>query len=132
MIRRPPRSTRTDTLFPYTTLFRSHIDVGDAVEIKRHAAPAAAYVQHALTRLQVELGGDVGLLVGLRLIEAVGRIGEISAAILPVGVEEEIVEPVRQIVMMGNVLLRAPLPVEPIEPRDHPADRKSTRLNSRH
>src|SRR3546814_12316820 len=28
MIRRPPRSTRTDTLFPYTTLFRS---VGDQV-----------------------------------------------------------------------------------------------------
>src|SRR3546814_293107 len=26
MIRRPPRSTRTDTLFPYTTLFRSIID----------------------------------------------------------------------------------------------------------
>src|SRR3546814_9836182 len=24
-IRRPPRSTRTDTLFPYTTLFRSHL-----------------------------------------------------------------------------------------------------------
>src|SRR3546814_948074 len=31
MIRRPPRSTRTDTLFPYTTLFRSA--VGDAREI---------------------------------------------------------------------------------------------------
>src|SRR3546814_9672384 len=33
MIRRPPRSTRTDTLFPYTTLFRSlHkvLDVADA------------------------------------------------------------------------------------------------------
>src|SRR3546814_9396937 len=26
MTRRPPRSTRTDTLFPYTTLFRSHED----------------------------------------------------------------------------------------------------------
>src|SRR3546814_6256250 len=26
MIRRPPRATRTDTLFPYTTLFRSHAD----------------------------------------------------------------------------------------------------------
>src|SRR3546814_6212026 len=25
MIRRPPRSTRTDSLFPYTTLFRSHL-----------------------------------------------------------------------------------------------------------
>src|SRR3546814_1887623 len=28
MIRRPPRSTRTDTLFPYTTLFRSAAAVG--------------------------------------------------------------------------------------------------------
>src|SRR3546814_7535977 len=28
MIRRPPRSTRTDTLFPYTTLFRSHVLIG--------------------------------------------------------------------------------------------------------
>src|SRR3546814_3029083 len=27
MLRRPPRSTRTDTLFPYTTLFRSESDV---------------------------------------------------------------------------------------------------------
>src|SRR3546814_11650279 len=38
MIRRPPRSTRTDTLFPYTTLFRSkdiiyhgYFDIGIAV-----------------------------------------------------------------------------------------------------
>src|SRR3546814_16880673 len=29
MIRRPPRSTRTDTLFPYSTLFRSHIGASD-------------------------------------------------------------------------------------------------------
>src|SRR3546814_10898913 len=28
MIRRPPRSTRTDTLFPYTTLFRSPLKPG--------------------------------------------------------------------------------------------------------
>src|SRR3546814_15113448 len=40
MIRRPPRSTRTDTLFPYTTLFRSPLS-RDAVLI--HAgAPADA------------------------------------------------------------------------------------------
>src|SRR3546814_19422434 len=31
MIRRPPRSTRTDTLFPYTTLFRSDGVGGDAL-----------------------------------------------------------------------------------------------------
>src|SRR3546814_20697553 len=32
MIRRPPRSTRTDTLFPYTTLFRSVVGVGGVVD----------------------------------------------------------------------------------------------------
>src|SRR3546814_1622237 len=31
MIRRPPRSTRTDTLFPYTTLFRSRIHIAGAI-----------------------------------------------------------------------------------------------------
>src|SRR3546814_16616078 len=39
MIRRPPRSTRTDTLFPYTTLFRSPADpfaIGGAVEENRN------------------------------------------------------------------------------------------------
>src|SRR3546814_13703997 len=29
MIRRPPRSTRTDTLFPYTTLFRSSAEIAE-------------------------------------------------------------------------------------------------------
>src|SRR3546814_2320220 len=33
MIRRPPRSTRTDTLFPYTTLFRSCHLLGAAVAL---------------------------------------------------------------------------------------------------
>src|SRR3546814_9748512 len=38
MIRRPPRSTRTDTLFPYTTLFRSIIDALRTTKlIRRHA-----------------------------------------------------------------------------------------------
>src|SRR3546814_3328565 len=34
MIRRPPRSTRTDTLFPYTTLFRSSYAVYDRPLVK--------------------------------------------------------------------------------------------------
>src|SRR3546814_12302121 len=37
MIRRPPRSTRTDTLFPYTTLFRSK-DIYHITSIKPRAA----------------------------------------------------------------------------------------------
>src|SRR3546814_3620100 len=51
MIRRPPRSTRTDTLFPYTTLFRSLPQTGHAAADAQRAqtprdclfsAPAAA------------------------------------------------------------------------------------------
>src|SRR3546814_9910509 len=38
MIRRPPRSTRTDTLFPYTTLFRSRSLVRDAEAMDRATA----------------------------------------------------------------------------------------------
>src|SRR3546814_4907318 len=38
MIRRPPRSTRTDTLFPYTTLFRSQkFGHGDRSDEAEHA-----------------------------------------------------------------------------------------------
>src|SRR3546814_7751591 len=33
MIRRPPRSTRTDTLFPYTMLFRSRVSIPDGVDV---------------------------------------------------------------------------------------------------
>src|SRR3546814_5282216 len=33
MIRRPPRSTRTDTLFPYTTLFRSLLDLASEIDL---------------------------------------------------------------------------------------------------
>src|SRR3546814_9701774 len=45
MIRRPPRSTRTDTLFPYTTLFRSAAErrvqpVGKAAEPRFEAVQA--------------------------------------------------------------------------------------------
>src|SRR3546814_9942192 len=39
MIRRPPRATRTDTLFPYTTLFRSH-------KLPRPRAPPAPRPTH--------------------------------------------------------------------------------------
>src|SRR3546814_10772643 len=46
MIRRPPRSTRTDTLFPYTTLFRSQLAVPHRPQphrrpLARAAVPAA-------------------------------------------------------------------------------------------
>src|SRR3546814_13847111 len=38
MIRRPPRSTRTDTLFPYTTLFRSPLAFPPSAHLRRGPA----------------------------------------------------------------------------------------------
>src|SRR3546814_14392391 len=48
MIRRPPRSTRTDTLFPYTTLFRS----GAFANYKRTVLIALEDFENALSALQ--------------------------------------------------------------------------------
>src|SRR3546814_20061958 len=52
MIRRPPRSTRTDTLFPYTTLFRSGQRRGDrlAAVVGQRAAADAAHAAVARAR----------------------------------------------------------------------------------
>src|SRR3546814_9485039 len=58
MIRRPPRSTRTDTLFPYTTLFRSL---------------AFAVDQNVLTRLAI--GTHLRIGIGMRVRRAVGGMG---------------------------------------------------------
>src|SRR3546814_4832348 len=43
MIRRPPSSTRTDTLFPYTTLFRSHTELNRVLRSRRKCR---AHTQH--------------------------------------------------------------------------------------
>src|SRR3546814_17565100 len=56
MSRRPPRSTRTDTLFPYTTLFRS-FDQRD--DVGRECAPVADHLQlHVVRGEFVEIGED--------------------------------------------------------------------------
>src|SRR3546814_6109307 len=73
MMRRPPRSTRTDTLFPYTTLFRSR---------QRHAGHDLAHA-----RLDRRIGGDGavdvrpvgrGVLRGCRGVGCGRRIGGVA------------------------------------------------------
>src|SRR3546814_6748978 len=59
MIRRPPRSTRTDTLFPYTTLFRS-ADTGVAAEIVVIVAAHAAGDGELAHRLDDQFAIDAG------------------------------------------------------------------------
>src|SRR3546814_6637665 len=50
MIRRPPRSTRTDTLFPYTTLFRSNGEEGTYAHIFLYEPAEATNLQRAIGR----------------------------------------------------------------------------------
>src|SRR3546814_9261139 len=71
MIRRPPRSTRTDTLFPYTTLFRSLVEEADLAEHR----PDTAHLPHQpLDRFVagVRIGRD-------KLSRLVGKIEKDSA-----------------------------------------------------
>src|SRR3546814_1588637 len=72
MIRRPPRSTRTDTLFPYTTLFRSKAakliapdgPLGLAIEFyppdarRRDLDNMLASVKHAIDGIAEAIGVD--------------------------------------------------------------------------
>src|SRR3546814_15097560 len=55
MIRRPPRSTRTDTLFPYTTLFRScgH----DYLQLRRFLQISYEHRRGGLHRIEQRAGG---------------------------------------------------------------------------
>src|SRR3546814_14506430 len=59
MIRRPPRSTRTDTLFPYTTLFRSLARlelaglVTEAIDGNRDRAARRRNVRQQMLRLRL-------------------------------------------------------------------------------
>src|SRR3546814_13046883 len=57
MIRLPPRSTRTDTLFPYTTLFRSLGPLEAGVHADRvHDLPGPGALCHARPGRSVDLG----------------------------------------------------------------------------
>src|SRR3546814_18086938 len=75
MIRRPPRSTRTDTLFPYTTPFRSPaISVVGAMEGLEVVAPS-------LDRYVVS--GSLVNLIGLFMIQRFGT-GKVGQSFGPV------------------------------------------------
>src|SRR3546814_4751391 len=78
MIRRPPRSTRTDTLFPYTTLFRSVLRLSLQLRIKRVAVavqtevvaqPAALHDIHGDRLLDIARWNVLVALVGNRRSE---------------------------------------------------------------
>src|SRR3546814_7523647 len=70
MIRRPPRSTRTDTRFPYTTLFRSLLHKG----VRRLVHPLA---RRGIDRLARGIVDDAGI-TAVEQAEKMDGIGEIA------------------------------------------------------
>src|SRR3546814_16423587 len=69
MIRRPPRSTRTDTLFPYTTLFRSDLRIWAAAPSDmgwRHAALPGQVVARTAEGFTILCGQATALAVTQR------------------------------------------------------------------
>src|SRR3546814_11657183 len=85
MIRRPPRSTRTDTLFPYTTLFRSALgrDVGRGTLVLDQLTDAVGVV------------GLVGQHDGARAAVVEQRVGDPAVVRLPGGQAEPAREALR-------------------------------------
>src|SRR3546814_19021783 len=84
MIRRPPRSTRTDTLFPYTTLFRSDVDIIETHPLEALVAArdqifaaAADIAVRAGPHIQPRLGRDH------QFVAVRGEIGREDAAEIP-------------------------------------------------
>ena len=77
---------------------------GVARQIERHAAPATADIEYRkIFAIQIELGRDMPLLGDLRFFKGCRRIGEIGTGILPVLVQEHVIEPARQIIMMMHM-----------------------------
>src|SRR3546814_13529941 len=93
MIRRPPRSTRTDTLFPYTTLFRSLILTLERLDLGRqHLEPPVLPVDRfelVFRRLESVLRERHPLLLGeVAIHQILGRDGDLADAILTERSEE--------------------------------------------
>src|SRR3546814_8742230 len=73
MIRRPPRATRTDTIIPYTTLFRSHHDAVNRAGRHAQFATRAQRFDHDVHQLR---GTDDGVdRTGLDALGAADAVG---------------------------------------------------------
>src|SRR3546814_6248766 len=85
MIRRPPRSTRTDTLFPYTTLFRSARRVEDARGRYIHAVKSSFPAHLRLDGLKIVIDCANGAAYQV----APSALWELGAEIVAIGVSPD-------------------------------------------
>src|SRR3546814_7987682 len=143
MIRRPPRSTRTDTLFPYTTLFRSILRVGQVDDL-RPCDPAPAgradelgECHHRLCAVQSEEGrphpgpgayAHPPPALASDELAIAGQRPRLSAQLPARKLDRLAVLGCRT----GRIGHRTANPVMPAKAGTTQEDRKSTRLNSSH
>src|SRR3546814_19851214 len=88
MIRRPPRSTRTDTLFPYTTLFRSfdYDKRSDKAVLLPEGVPASPVAQDGTIDLSLPLIRNSCGRVSMRILEEKKPVlGAINGAAVGIG-----------------------------------------------
>src|SRR3546814_9890638 len=126
MIRRPPRSTRTDTLFPYTTLFRS---LGEDVG----AIPEGLYPGDYLVPVAQELAREFGdafadkpeadWLALFRTRAVAAMMAMIRADLALLGIHHDVFASEAALQVVGKP--------EAAEADLRARDRKSTRLNHR-
>src|SRR3546814_20049488 len=93
MKRRPPRSTRTDTLFPYTTLFRSMENDAQLAAVVGHEI-GHNQAHHAAQRMSTSAATDLGIqAIGAAL--SAGNIGYANevAGLLGVGAQYGVILP---------------------------------------
>src|SRR3546814_19112887 len=83
MIRRPPRSTRTDTLFPYTTLFRS-LDLDIGIDSTAWQSLALANAMTAMATSRCHAWHSVGAL-GVIELTAPGRSAHVAPGLRRIG-----------------------------------------------
>src|SRR3546814_17814836 len=121
MIRRPPRSTRPDPLFPYTTLFRSQPSAAAEPAPKQDAGPAAPPKKRSNVGMAVAAGFAICIVASVTSAVQASRAASAangSAASSPDALAARLNKIEKLLEQQRNAL--------------DALDRKSTRLNSSH
>src|SRR3546814_1646952 len=133
MILRPPRSTRTDTLFPYTTLFRSYVSVDPELKGVKSLdgfsyGADLAYMSGGPAKFT--LAADRAVEASNRLNVSYYRQDQIRLGMSYV-ISPRINADLRASCRIRRFAL-SPAVIDITQPRKARRDRKSTRLNSSH
>src|SRR3546814_6037081 len=105
MIRRPPRSTRTDTLFPYTTLCRSQLhEKLDALDALAEDAPERADAAVAINATRAELARVQGRVPMINAVVDGNAVAQIIAAWTGIPVGQMVSDEIQTVLGLRDLL----------------------------